>query len=71
MADLVVNKRFSALWLGVAVGILALAVFALTVSASRPAEAAKAGTCESFSVSTGGQTFRGDQKTDHPGCPGR
>ena len=54
-------------WLVAAGVVFALAVFALTVSASKPAEAAKAGTCESFRVTTApGQTFRGDQKRTIP-----
>jgi hypothetical protein len=49
-------------WLVVAAGILVGLVFALTVSTTGPAQAAKAGTCEGFRVSTGGETFSGDQK---------
>jgi len=46
-------------WLaGTAAG--ALAVGAMSVVAT-PAEAAKSGSCSGFSVSTGGQTFTGDQ----------
>jgi hypothetical protein len=60
------NKGLRALWLGLAVGVLALVVFALTVSASKPAEAAKSGSCGAFSVITGGQTFRGDQDRTIP-----
>jgi hypothetical protein len=50
------------LWAVAAAAILALVAAILALSAApQPAEAAKAGTCESFAVSTGGQTFRGDQ----------
>jgi hypothetical protein len=60
------NLRPHFLWLGVAGVTLALFVFVLMVSAPKPAEAAKGGTCEQFSVTTGGQTFRGDQKRTIP-----
>jgi hypothetical protein len=57
------RRHLALAWVVAAAGMLALAVLALTVLPStRPAEAAKAGTCERFTVTTGGQTFTGDQK---------
>ena len=62
------SKSFGALWLGVAVATVLLAAFAVTVSTTRPAEAAKGGTCASFVaynsadrvVSADDQAFRPD-----------
>src|SRR3712207_8317412 len=50
------------LWTVAAAALLALAAALMALSAApKTAEAAKGGTCESFAVTTGGQTFRGDQ----------
>lgn len=50
-----------------AAALLALAAALVALSAApQPAEAAKSGTCRPFSVTTGGQTFRGDQDTVVP-----
>jgi hypothetical protein len=54
-------------WLvGAGVVFVLLAVFVVLASTPEEARAAKAGTCESFAVSTGGQTFNGDQKRTVP-----
>ena len=47
----------SHLWLGVLAAMLLLIGVALLGSLPTPAEAAKGGTCESFSVTTGGKTY--------------
>jgi len=50
-------------WLALALAMLAAIILAaVMVSTPERAQAAKAGTCERFTVSTGGQTFSGDQK---------
>jgi hypothetical protein len=54
--------RIRPLWVSVAVVLaLLLCAFASMASLPAPAEAAKGGTCAAFSVTTGGNTFRGDQ----------
>jgi hypothetical protein len=53
-------------WLAVALAMLTAAVIAVVVSTPDRARAAKGGTCEGYSVTTGGQTFRGDQKRTIP-----
>jgi hypothetical protein len=60
------NLRTHLPWLVIAACMVALAAFALTVPATKPAEAAKAGTCAAFTVSTGGQTFSGNQTRTIP-----
>jgi hypothetical protein len=54
------------IWLGAAGAMLLLVCLAVLSSVSAPAEAAKGGTCEQFSVSTGGKTYSGDQKLTIP-----
>ena len=54
------------LWLGVLASMLLLIGAALLGSLPTRAEAAKGGTCESFSVTTGGKTYSGDQKRTIP-----
>ena len=50
-------------WLSLALAMLAAIIFAaVMVSTPERVQAAKGGTCERFTVSTGGQTFSGDQK---------
>jgi hypothetical protein len=58
--SLIGRMRIRPLWVSVALALL-LCGFALLASLPAPAEAAKGGTCASFSVTTGGNTFRGDQ----------
>lgn len=66
MSDSARNTR-AHLWAVAAAALLALAAALVALSAApKPAEAAKGGTCESFAVSTGGQTFRGDQDRTIP-----
>lgn len=56
------RKTGARLWAVGAAALLALAAAILALSAvPGPAEAAKSGTCRAFSVTAGGQTFRGDQ----------
>jgi hypothetical protein len=53
-------------WLSLALAMLAAIIFAVMVSTPERAQAAKGGTCEQFSVSTGGKTYSGDQKRTIP-----
>jgi hypothetical protein len=55
------SSRLYLSWLVIAACMLVLFVFAAVVATPERAQAAKGGTCERFTVSTGGQTFRGDQ----------
>jgi hypothetical protein len=58
-----VRKVRTYAWLALALAMLAAIILAaVMVSTPERAQAAKAGTCERFTVSTGGQTFSGDQK---------
>jgi hypothetical protein len=51
-------------WLSLALAMLAAIIFAVMVgSTPERAQAAKAGTCERFTVTTGGQTFSDPEKT--------
>ena len=65
MGESVRNSR-PYLWLGVAGAVLLLVCSILLGYLTTPAEAAKGGTCESFAVSTGGTTYRGDQTRTIP-----
>ena len=49
-----------------AAALLALAAVLALSAVPEPAEAAKSGTCRAFSVTTGGNTFRGDQDRNIP-----
>jgi len=53
-------------WLSLALAMLAAIIFAVMFSTPERAQAAKGGTCEQFSVSTGGKTYSGDQKLTIP-----
>lgn len=57
----VVGSKGSLLRLWAAGAALLVAVSVLFWSVPSPAEAAKGGTCAAFSVTTGGNTYRGDQ----------
>jgi len=59
------NVRLYA-WLPLALAMIAAVIFAVMVSTPERAQAAKGGTCAGYSVSTGGQTFTGDQKRSIP-----
>jgi hypothetical protein len=58
--DFVRRSRAYLPWVGVVAAIL-LVGFVILSSVTRPAEAAKGGTCSSFTVSTDGRSFSGDQ----------
>jgi hypothetical protein len=61
------RKTRAHLWAMATAALLALAAAIVVLSAAPgPAEAAKSGTCRAFSVTTGGQTFRGDQDRNIP-----
>lgn len=64
MAKIFSGVRSHLLWLGVAATMLLLLAYVLLPPA--PAEAAKAGTCGGFTVTTGGAAFTGDQDTTIP-----
>src|SRR5215208_3903090 len=58
--DFVRRSRAYLPWVAAVAAIL-LVGFAILSSVTRPAEAAKGGTCSSFTVSTDGRSFSGDQ----------
>lgn len=61
MVYLIRSSKPHLLWLGVTGTVLLLFSFILLSSSSTLVEAAKSGTCEGFTVITGGRTFSGDQ----------
>ena len=65
MYGIVRNVRSYA-WVALALAMLAAVVLAVVVATPERAQAAKGGTCEAFSVTTGGKTYTGDQKRTIP-----
>lgn len=64
--NVVRNRRSRWSWSGVAVIAVLLASVAALSPRTTPVEAAKGGTCEPFTVTTGGRTYTGDQDTIIP-----